>query len=198
MSTAEQAKNWFKECLKNKVLIAKLKKIKLVISDVDGSLTDTKILVTEKEIGKSFSIQDGFATNKAVKNTNLLIAFLSGRKDKATIIRAKMLEIPEDLCFTGEDVNVDKKIKIQLMQKNRKIKPEETLLFGDDFLDVDAKSAVGTFVCPQNTPFYFQDLADVIVPLHGGDSAFRLLLDLILYVQKTHFAHKYIDAALKK
>lgn len=198
MILAELQKNWFKECLKNKKLIAKLKKIKLVISDVDGSLTDTKLLVTEKEIGKSFSIQDGFATSKAIKTTDLLIAFLSGRDDKATCIRAKMLEIPEDLCFTGKDANVDKTIKIRLMQKNRKIKPEETLLFGDDFLDVDAKSAVGTFVCPQNTPFYFQDLADAIVPLHGGDSAFRLLLDLILYVQKKHFAQKYIDTALKK
>ena len=197
-------KTWFKECLNNKELISKIEKIKLVITDIDGCLTDGNVLLSEgsnictmfyKYLAKAFSTQDGFATNKIVKNNLIQIAFLSGRKDKVTIERAKVLGLPKDMCFTGvcgEKINIVKKI-----QENKNVSIEETLYFGDDFLDFETKPRIGLFACPQNAPFYFQDAADITVPKIGGQHAFRLLLDLVLYVQKKHFAQEFIENSLR-
>ncbi len=199
MICSKQAKKWFKECLKNNELVEKIKKIKLIITDIDGCLTDGQILMheNENEKSKAFSVRDGFATNKAISNNNLLIAFLSGRKDLATKTRAKMLGIPEDMCFIGGDAGKDKKIKVQLIQKNKNIKKEETLMFGDDFLDIQTRELVELLACPQDTPFYFSHVVDLIVNKTGGKHAFRLLLDLILYVQEKHFAQEFIKKSLE-
>ena len=77
------------------------------------------------------------------------------------------------------------------------ITSEETLHFGDDFLDLEIKPHVGIFAAPQNAPFYIQHAADIVVPKDGAHSAFRLLLDVILYVQGNHFAQKFIEEAIK-
>lgn len=195
MNKYETDKKWFIKNLDNKDLVEKLKKIKIIITDIDGCLTNTGLLVTEDNIGKTFSVQDGFATSTAIKNNLINIAFLTGRTDEATKIRAKMLGIPEELCFTGIDQN--KIDKIRKLQKLKNITKEETLYFGDDLLDFEALDAIGVMTCPENTLFYFQDYANIIVPRAGGDSAFRLLLDLVLYAQNKHFAQEFIDKAIK-
>ena len=219
-------KIWFKECLNNKDLISKIEKIKLVITDVDGCLTNGTIdigisrkyfpmvellptnkhiskfydlilswLATEKNLDKNFSTQDGFAINKTLESDNLKIAFLSGRRDEATSIRADMLGVPQDMCFIGIH---EKKINIvKNIQENKNISIDETLYFGDDYLDFETKPSIGLFACPINTPFYFKDASDLIIPKKGGQHAFRLLLDLVLYVQKKHFAQEFIKNSLR-
>ena len=188
---AEIDKNWFRQCLKNDDLLQKLKKIKLIICDVDGALTDTQLYLSPDSISKVFSVQDGFIINQTLKSKILDIALLSGRKDIVTNIRAQQLGIPEDMCFTGFcGSKID---KVKEVQEKKKISSQETLHFGDDFLDFEIKPHVGLFVCPCNAPFYFQDKADLVVPRAGGNSPFRLLLDLILYAQKKHpFAQELI------
>jgi 3-deoxy-D-manno-octulosonate 8-phosphate phosphatase (KDO 8-P phosphatase) len=200
MCNAQQTKNWFKESLNNKNLVEKLKKIKLIVTDVDGCLTNGTVSMSgpDGEISKSFSVVDGFAIDKTVSNSKLLIAFLSARKDIVTKIRAQKLGLDDDMCIIEEGSNLNKKLKIEAIQKNKNILTDETLIFGDDFLDFEAKSAAGVFACPQNTLFYFQEVADLILPLPGSQSSFRLLLDLVLYVQNKHFAQKYIEESLKR
>ncbi len=204
MNNANTDKKWFLETLNNKNLVEKLKNIKIIITDIDGCLTNSNLMIADtrypndgdysKFIGKSFCVQDGFAITHCTKNNILPIAFLTGRTDEATKIRAKMLKISEELCFTGID---QKKIeKIQAIQELKNIKKEETLYFGDDFLDFEALDAIGTMACPDNSLFYFQDKADLIVPRNGGNGAFRLLLDLVLYLQNKHFAQDFIKKAL--
>ncbi|MCK4650850.1 hypothetical protein KAT08_01620 [Candidatus Babeliales bacterium] len=204
MYQAQKQKEWFKDCLNNKDLVEKIKKIKLIISDVDGALTNGLLYITEttndqenyKELRtKGFSTQDGFATGQITKNKLLLVALLSGRPDQTTKIRAKMLGIPEDLCYIGICKNKPEKVKI--MQEKNNISAQETIHFGDDFLDIEIKPHVGLLACPLNTPFYFHNQADILIPLTGENNAFRLLLDLILYIQNKHFAQKIIEDALK-
>ena len=162
--------DWFKSCLKNKELVEKLKKIKLIITDVDGSLTDGQICYSESLsqtfsiFGKSknFSVQDGFATSKIIKNNILHIAFLSGRADKVTNIRAENLGISKNMCIAGENASENKIPYIKQIQKSKNISKNETLIFGDDFLDFEAKENAEILACPENTPFYFQNSADLI------------------------------------
>ena len=54
----------------------------------------------------------------------------------------------------------------------------------------------GIFACPNNAVFYVKHHANLIVDKHGGDSAFRLLIDLVLYLQNKHFAQSFIENAL--
>lgn len=186
---------WFKSCLQDKVLVEKLKKIKLIITDVDGCLTDGQLFITENENRiKGFNVQDGFATAKALK-AGLLISFLTGRKDNSVKYRAKQLGIPDNLYFEGFSDGKEETIK--QIQKNKGITKEQTILFGDDFLDLECKNEVGIFASPRNSVFYVLDQANLIIPKHGGFGAFRLLLDLILFVQEKHFALDFIKKSIK-
>lgn len=186
---------WFKNCLKNTQLIDKLKKIQIIITDVDGCLTDGQVFYTGNDDKiKGFSVQDGFAISKAQK-AGLPIAMLTGRKDKGVALRAKALGIPDDLYFEGfcdGKTNIVKKI-----QQKKNTTKEQTLFFGDDFLDVECIDEVGFFVTPQNAVFYIANKADLIIPKNGSSGAFRLLLDLILYVQEKHFAQDLITQTIK-
>ena len=83
----------------NNNFIKKLKEIDLVVSDVDGVLTDGAIYISASgEETKKFCIEDGTGVALA-KYANLKLAFLSGRYSKATSIRAKELQIEN--CFQG-------------------------------------------------------------------------------------------------
>jgi 3-deoxy-D-manno-octulosonate 8-phosphate phosphatase (KDO 8-P phosphatase) len=188
--------DWFKNCLEDKDFVKSLKDIKLVITDVDGSITDGKITCTEDmEFSREFSIQDGFGIGQSIKS-GLPVAFLSGKNHGSAQKMAKTIGIPNDLCITGKQ---EKLVVIQEITKKRDLKLNQILLFGDDFLDARVKLEASNilFSMPQDAPFYLQSYADVVVPRNGGDHAFRLLLDLILYVQSKHFAQSTINNSLK-
>jgi 3-deoxy-D-manno-octulosonate 8-phosphate phosphatase (KDO 8-P phosphatase) len=188
---------WFKKCCSNKQLVNKLKKIKLIICDVDGTLTDATVYTSEEgEGGCFFSVQDGYITKPALA-TGLHIALVSGKSNLSTQIRGSKIGISEDMCIDG----VKEKISIaQKLQEKFSLGTNQMMIFGDDFLDATVKKnkTVGFYACPQNTPFYLQPLADLIVPAAGGTCAFRLLLDLILFANKKHFAQSLIEKILKK
>lgn len=215
MNNYQSDKEWFIKNLNNKNLVNKIKIIKIIITDIDGCLTGGTLLYSSlistfynkisnifgftttvyDKLSKEFSVQDGYAITQSNKKKLIKIAFLTGRTDIATKIRAKALGIPKNLCFTGID---KKKIeKVKLIQKQNNFTKEEILYFGDDFLDYETLDATGIMCSPQNTPFYFQDKADLIIPRKGGNGAFRLLLDFVLYVQQKHFAQNFIDRAIK-
>jgi 3-deoxy-D-manno-octulosonate 8-phosphate phosphatase (KDO 8-P phosphatase) len=186
---------WFKTILTHKELIDKLKRIKLVIADVDGSLTNTLIAVdAHGEGARQFNIQDGYITVKA-QTAGVIISFMSGKDNSSTLQRAQKLGIPAEHCAVGL---LSKPEAVEALQKKLGLTSDQTLIFGDDYLDVEVKlkNAAGIFSCPSNAVFYIQPHADFVVPKAGGDGAFRLLLDLLLYVQDKHFAGNMITHAL--
>lgn len=184
---------WFKQCLENKSLIAALNRIKLITCDVDGTLTDSHVYVdADGEGGRQFSTQDGFIV-KYVLGAGITLSLISGKDNPSTVQRAKKLNIPEDLCIVGTET---KPAEIEKLQKKLKISPDQTLHIGDDFLDFEVKmSEVALLLaCPENTPFYLQPIADIVIPRHGGNGAFRLLMDMILFARQKHFAQMFIAA----
>jgi len=188
--------SWFKTALENKEIVERLKNIKLIISDVDGSLTDAKVYVDEEgERGRFFSTQDGYIVKPALEH-GIKISLMSGKANKSTEIRAKYIGIPESLCFTG---NLNKIELIKKLADEHGLNPDQILIFGDDMPDARVKLAswANVFACPANTPFYIQlAAADLVIPRSGGNDAFRLLLDLILYVQGVHEAQDLIKKSL--
>lgn len=136
-------------------------------------------------------MQDGYIVKPAM-NAGITITFMSGKDNFSTIQRARQLGVPEELCIVGVDT---KPIFVAKLQQKLNISIDQTLVIGDDFLDAEVKlqSVTKLYACPENTPFYLQQLADIIIPRNGGDSAFRLLMDLVLYVQNKHFAQVLIE-----
>jgi YrbI family 3-deoxy-D-manno-octulosonate 8-phosphate phosphatase len=191
-----ETRDWFRSILENKSLAEKLKKIKLIITDVDGCLTNgTAAYSDNHEIQKSFCIQDGFMIAKCNKPNMPHIAFVTGRSDAAATRRAKVLGIPDNLYYKG--VSKNKAATVEKIQTQLKITKEETLFFGDDILDLQAKDAVGIFASPSNSLFYVKSESDIISPREGGNGALRAILDLILYLQEKHLAQDSIRKALK-
>ena len=190
-----QTRDWFQKSLAEKALVEKLKKIKLIITDVDGCLTNgTAAYSDDHEILKSFCIQDGFMITKLNKPNMPHIAFVTGRSDAAATRRAQDLDIPEKLYYKGIDKN--KAAAVQKIQTALKVSKDETLFFGDDVLDLQAKEAVGIFASPISGVFYVKTEADIISPRPGGNGALRAILDLILYIQEKHPAQDAIKKSL--
>lgn len=186
--------SWFTQSLKNQELIASLNKIKLIVCDVDGTLTNGQVFFPEDsdEI-KGFSTLDGFGIAQAIKR-GLHVAFLSGRASKTVAQRAHKLGVPPELCALGIDHN-----KIDLVRKMQEYAgatTQETMIIGDDMLDFEAREACALFAAPSNTPFYIQSAAHILIPAFAGQGAVRLMIDLLLYCQEKHFAQHAIQEAL--
>lgn len=190
--------NWFKAVLSDEKLIARLKKITLVVTDVDGSLTDGTVhFNSDGEADRMYSPQDGYAMRMAMDN-GINVAVLSGNAGASIVSRAKKLKVPDNLIILGSH---DKCSAVKELQLLVNATSEQTLIFGDDYLDAAVKLADSAvfFAMPNNSVFYLKHIADSVVPVNAGnENAFRLLLDLVLYVQGKHIAQDLITQAIKK
>ena len=185
---------WFAKVISDEKTARKLQCVKLVISDVDGCLTDSTVLFSDSGTeSKSFSVVDGFGVVRSMR-TGIKIAFLSGRYNRSTELRAKTLGIPQDMCFIGFSETKQKKL-VEIIEKNS-VKKEEVLLLGDDFLDLECADLVGTFAAPASSLFYVKYYADLVVPAVGGSMVLRLLLDLINFLRGDHYAQEKIEDLL--
>lgn len=193
----EQEIRWFKTNLANNRVVSALKQIQLIITDVDGTLTDGNVFIPlsreEKEL-KGISMQDDFIINKTLEQ-KLQIAIITGRKNHAFKKYIHDIGIPSSLYFEG--IDKDKfKVAARILKK-LKLNQSHVLMFGDEYLDFEVKKYVGMYAVPANTPCYLQTQADLVTLHAGGNGALRMLLDLLLYVQKKHFAQHYIDLMIK-
>lgn len=189
--------HWFKTMLNNKDLIARLKNITLVVTDVDGSLTDGTVhFNADGEGDRMYSPQDGYAMRIAI-DSGIKVAFLSGNAGASITSRAKKLRIPDELIILGAS---DKRAAVKKLQSITGAHSEQTLMFGDDCLDAAVKEADPAifFAMPNNSVFYLKPIADCVTPSNAGaGSALRLMLDLVLYVQEKHIAQHLIRKALE-
>ncbi|VAX35435.1 3-deoxy-D-manno-octulosonate 8-phosphate phosphatase [hydrothermal vent metagenome] len=156
----------------------KIKKIKLLILDVDGVLTNGKINFDErgKEI-KVFDVQDGFGL-VFFKQAGFKTAIISARSAGAVTVRAK------DLKF--DEIHQDaypKTSAYQKVLKNLKVKDEETCFMGDDLPDLCLLSKVGFSVAPANGVDDVKKRVDYVTKRKGGDGAVREVVELILRTQ---------------
>jgi 3-deoxy-D-manno-octulosonate 8-phosphate phosphatase (KDO 8-P phosphatase) len=194
MNTFHTDCQWFKNTLANNELIAQLKEIKLIVFDVDGTLTDAGIHVDlAGEGGRTFSVQDGYAFRPAM-TAGFTLVLMSGKDNPTTLLRGAKLGVPPELCFAGMEA---KPAAIRKLQAERGFTPTQTLIIGDDHFDAIVKQeGVALFACPADAPFYYQCYADLVLPRPGGNQAARLVLDLLLYIHNKHFSQALITKAL--
>ncbi len=157
---------------------AKAKKIKLFICDVDGVLTDGKIIYDSKgnEL-KNFNVQDGLGL-VLLKKLGFHVAIISARASKVVAFRAKDLKI--DHVYM--DVLPKIKAYTQLIKK-LKIHDSAVCFIGDDLPDIGILKRVGFAVAVANAVEDVKKAAHYTTKRLGGEGAVREIVDMILKAQ---------------
>lgn len=159
-------------------LCEQLQNIKLVITDVDGVLTDGSIFYTENgETLKRFHVRDGLGM-KMLEETGVRVVVLSGKDSPS--LRKRVADLQISNGFYGIK---NKQEVIQSVQEEYGITKAETLTIGDDSIDLPAFAQSGLCVVVNDAEDYIKDKADVVLSKAGGYAAFREVADMILRAQ---------------
>jgi 3-deoxy-D-manno-octulosonate 8-phosphate phosphatase (KDO 8-P phosphatase) len=152
-------------------------KIKLLVMDVDGTLTDGKInMGPEGELFKSFNIRDGYGINEMLPAHGIIPAIITGRTSKIVENRAKELHVTE--LYQGKH---DKLATLKELMQKYDCKKENVAYIGDDILDMACMEECGLVGCPSDACMEVKDIADYICGNIGGDGAVREFIEFIIH-----------------
>jgi 3-deoxy-D-manno-octulosonate 8-phosphate phosphatase (KDO 8-P phosphatase) len=159
-------------------LTEKAKKLKLLILDVDGVLTDGKLFFdNEGHEYKSFHARDGHGI-KLLRQTGVEVAVISGRKSNSVALRMKNLGIEH--VYQGHE---HKKAAFYEIIEKLGITPEQVAHVGDDLLDLPIMIRVGMAIAVADANFAVKQHADWCTTLPGGQGAVREVCDFIMQAQ---------------
>lgn len=157
----------------------KIKKVKLLILDVDGVLTQGDIVLDEKgkEI-KTFNVQDGFGI-VLFQSAGYKTAILSARATGAVKARAKDLKINKVCQDSYPKIKAYKQLLCEF-----KLKDAQVCFIGDDLPDIEVLQKVGFSVTVPNAVSEVKKKVDYITKRKGGHGAVRETIELILKTQR--------------
>ena len=152
-----------------------LKRIKLLVLDVDGVLTDGGLWFDANgQLIKRFDVRDGLGI-RLLQQTGIEIAFLSGGQGGATEVRARQLGIQH--CLVGIK---DKPEALIQLQQRLGINIAETAFVGDDLNDLAVRPFVGLLIAPADACAPVREGAHAVLRKRGGHGAIRELAERIL------------------
>lgn len=157
---------------------SKAKKIKLLLLDVDGVLTDGRIILDNQgnEI-KAFHVRDGHGI-KLAQRAGITIGIITGRSSEVVNIRARELGIEE--VYQGA---LDKMVAYESVLSKYNINDEEVAFIGDDIVDVPIFRKVGLAVTVADADPAVKPFIDMVTKAEGGRGAVREIINMILTSQ---------------
>ncbi len=158
--------------------VEKLKQIKLVVLDVDGTISDGGIYLdrTDNEL-KKFNCKDGMGISLLLK-ANIAVALLTGRVSPLTERRARELHIP--YVLQGQ---MEKEPALLNLIAQCGLSENEVAVLGDDINDLPLYQHSAVSACPSDGYHYMKTIATVVLTSPGGRGAVRELSDIILMAQ---------------
>ena len=164
--------------MENKNYKELLKKIGTFILDVDGVLTNGKILVTSKgKMLREMNTKDGFIIKYAL-DEGFKIFIISGGTNKGVRERLKDLGIEE--IFLGKD---SKNSTYEMLIKKHNLNENEILYMGDDVPDIPVMKKVGVPCCPNDAVPDVKQISIYISKKNGGQGCVRDIIEQTLRVQ---------------
>jgi len=152
-----------------------MKKIKLLMLDVDGVLTDGKIYLTDAgEEMKAFHIRDG-AGIRLAQEAGIRVAFVSCRYSNAVARRAGELAVEEVYQSVADKVEVYRGLK-----EKYKLNDEQICYVGDDVLDLGVMKQAGVAWAVADAVDEVKQVANFVTELAGGQGAVREIIMKIL------------------
>lgn len=143
-------------------------KIKMLVMDVDGTLTDGKIYIgANGELMKAFNVKDGYGIVQA-KKRGVLPVIITGRTSEIVEARAKELNIEE--LYQGISNKLE---KLEEIAQKYQIKMDEIAYIGDDINDLDCMMACGCSACPNDAVEEVKNQVSYICEKSGGEGAVR-------------------------
>ncbi len=153
----------------------KCKKIKLILTDVDGVLTDGGRYFSEKgEITKRFHVRDGMGVNILLRN-GVRTAIVT--KENSKIVKKWAREMNVSKVYSEIKIKENELKKICTYYN---VLPSEIVFIGDDVNDIELMKKVGFSATPSDGILQVKKIANYICKASGGNGSFREIADLIL------------------
>jgi len=157
------------------MLDQRLGAVKILILDVDGVLTDGRIIINDHgEETKSFNVKDGFGI-RALLDAGIDVAVITGRQSLVVEHRAKDLGIRN--VYQGVK---DKKAACVRLLEERRMTSDQACYMGDDLPDIPVLRYVGMPVAVADAVKEAREAALYITEKNGGNGAVREVCELIL------------------
>jgi len=156
---------------------ARLAKVKILITDVDGVLTDAGVYIGETGEMKRFNVMDGLG-HHLLQKSGIKVAWISNRLSKATQVRAEELKV-DFLCQSkGSKARLAEEILAKMG-----FTFADACYVGDDLVDLSLLKCAGVSITVPNAIPEAKETAHVITTARGGHGAFREICELILKAQ---------------
>ena len=161
---------------KHKDLADRARKIKLVLTDSDGVLTDTGVYYSaDGEVMKRFSIRDGMGVERLRNNLGIETGIITGEFSGSVLKRAEKLNIK--YLYRGVK---DKKSLLPEILAALNLQKENVAFIGDDVNDLELLKEVGLSAAPADGTDFVKNIVHYICENKGGNGAFREFAELII------------------
>ena len=161
--------------MERQLLQEKAAKIVLLLTDVDGVLTDNGVYYgAEGEVLKKFSVRDGMGVER-LRNAGIETGIVTGETSPSVKKRAEKLNISELHLGSKDKAAVLKEI---LERKN--LQPFQIAFIGDDVNDLSMIHEVGFSACPNDAMPSVSSVVDYVCVNKGGQGAFREFAEFII------------------
>ncbi len=160
------------------ILNAKCKKIRAFIFDIDGVLSDGKVIYDNNLVEhKNFNIKDGWAI-VLIKKMGFTTGIITGRESAIVAHRAKELKV--DYLVQGK---LEKLAYYNEFKEQFNLKDEEIAYIGDDLIDLPLLVRCGLSGAPSDCVAEVSERVDFICSFSGGNGAAREFIELVLKAQ---------------
>lgn len=162
--------------------IEKLKKVKMLITDVDGVLTDGGLYYTaDGLVMKKFYVKDGFGSF-LLREHGFKVGIITSDKSPMGQVRGARLQF--DYVYTGI---FDKHEALHEICEKEGFSPEAVAYIGDDLNDRSIIAEAGFTVAPKDAHSDILAVVDYISELKGGEGVFREIADAILTINSIQY-----------
>lgn len=146
--------------------------IKLLVMDVDGTLTDGKIYMgPDGEAMKAFDVKDGYAIAHMLPEMGIVPVIITGRESQIVANRAKELGITE--LYQGVSNKLD---QLKKVAEKYSTPPEELAYIGDDLNDLECIEYCGFSACPNDAVEEIKNAVDYVCKYDGGRGSVRCII----------------------
>lgn len=161
-------------------ILEKAEKIKLLVLDVDGVLTDRKIYFSDTgHEYKAFNAHDGLGI-KLLRATGVEVGVITARR--SAVVERRMQELGVVHLYQGQE---DKRTALKTLMEKLGLIADQIAYVGDDLPDLPLMRSVGLGIAVADACEYVCLHADWVVQMDGGRGAARAVCELIMQAQGT-------------
>lgn len=153
--------------------------IKMLVMDVDGTLTDGKIYMSANgELMKAFNIKDGYAIAR-LREYGIEPVIITGRSSE--IVRQRCAELKITELHQGVD---NKCYKLREICERSQVTLSQVAIIGDDLNDISCMKLCGYSACPSDAMKQVKEIVNYVCDAKGGDGAVREFIEYLQSKQK--------------